>query len=114
MQMMRAFWDAAVALDPEARDLYETRRFGVWDGGYLSELFSEAGYAHVEARAIDVPTVFADFDDYWSPFLGGQGPGGVYVRSLDDTRRDALRDRLRGALARELDGTIHLSARAGP
>ena len=74
--------------------------------------FGESGYAHVEARAINAPTVFADFDDYWSPFLGGQGPGGVYVRSLDDARRDALRDRLRGALARELDGTIHLSARA--
>jgi hypothetical protein len=22
---------------------------------------------------IDVPTVFRDLDDYWSPFLGGRG-----------------------------------------
>jgi hypothetical protein len=25
----------------------------------------------VEVRAIDVPTAFKDFDDYWTPFLGG-------------------------------------------
>ena len=66
----------------------------------------------IEARAIDVPTVFADFNDYWMPFLGGQGPGGVYVRSLDDTRRDALRHGLRGALPQDKDGAIRLSARA--
>lgn len=112
MQMMRSFWGAAVALDPEARDLYETGRFAVWDGGYLSETLRAAGFGRVEARAIDVPTVFADFDGYWTPFLGGQGPAGVYIRSLDNTRRDALRDRLRGALVRESDGTIRLSARA--
>ena len=42
--------------------------------------------------------VFADFDDYWSPFLGGQGPAPGYAMSLGNERRAALRERLRAQL----------------
>ncbi len=112
MQMMRSFWESAVALDPAARDLYESGRFSAWNDGYLAELFRDAGFVGVEARAIDVPTVFADFSDYWEPFLGGQGPAGAYAHSLGAAPLDALRERLRVTLAAEPDGTIHLSARA--
>ena len=45
----------------------------------------------VAVAAIDVPTVFADFDDFWSPFLGGQGPAPAYAMSLCEERRVALR-----------------------
>jgi hypothetical protein len=27
----------------------------------------------METRAIDIQTDFKDFDDFWAPFLGGQG-----------------------------------------
>ena len=62
--------------------------------------------------AIDVPTVFRDFDDLWTPFLAGQGPGPVYVASLEAAARERLRERLRGSLSTEADGSIHLIARA--
>jgi hypothetical protein len=66
----------------------------------------------VATRAIDVPTHFRDFDDYWSPFLGGQGPAPRYAMSLSEERRVALRERLRASLPTEPDGAIHLIARA--
>jgi hypothetical protein len=61
---------------------------------------------------VDVPTVFRDFDDYWSPFLGGQAPAPAYCMSLPDDRRAALRERIRGTLPIRGDGGIHLIARA--
>jgi hypothetical protein len=41
----------------------------------------------VKVCPIDIPTAFRDFDDYWSPFLGGQGPAPGYARSLSEARR---------------------------
>jgi SAM-dependent methyltransferase len=112
MELMRRFWDAAVALDPAAAPLDEGRRFPLCRPEPLAALFRGAGLADVETRPIDVPTVFRDFDDYWSPFLGGQGPAPGYALSLDEPRRVALRDRLRAGLAAAADGSIHLTARA--
>ena len=66
----------------------------------------------VAVHAIDVPTVFRDFDDYWAPFLGGQGVAPAYVMSLDEDRRRRLRDHLRAALPVASDGSINLTARA--
>jgi hypothetical protein len=66
----------------------------------------------VEVRAIDAPTVFKEFDDYWSPFLGGVGPAPAYCMSLSEEQRAALRDRIRASLPVSADGRIHLIARA--
>lgn len=74
MELTRYFWNAAVALNPDARNLDEGRRFPLCRPGPLRQLFSQAGPWHVEMRTIDAATNFTDFDDYWSPFLGGQGP----------------------------------------
>ena len=82
MQLMRRFWDAAVALDPAALELDEGRRFPVTRAAPLVALFEGAGLRDVRVLAIDVPTVFKDFDDYWSPFLGGQAPAPGYRMSL--------------------------------
>ena len=79
MQMMRYFWDAATALDPAARDLDEGRRCTVCSPDLLEALLLAAGFRSVTSRAIDVPTVFADFDDYWQPFLAGRAPAPAYV-----------------------------------
>lgn len=112
MQLMR-FWDAAVALDPEARSLDEGIRFGaVCKASGLLDLFSAGDLAGVRVRAIDVRTLFRDFNDYWSPFLGGQAPAPAYAMSLDENRRAALRDRLRSELPIGADGSIELIARA--
>jgi SAM-dependent methyltransferase len=112
MELMRTFWDAAVALDPAAVALDEGPRFPICRPGPLAELFDGAGLRDVETRPIDVPTVFRDFDDYWSPFLGGQGPAPGYAMSLDEPRRGALRERIRSRLPVAKDGSIHLIARA--
>jgi SAM-dependent methyltransferase len=112
MQLMRRFWDAAAELDPAAAELDEGRRMAACNPADLDALFSGAGLEEVETRAIDVPTVFAGFDDYWSPFEGGQGPAPGYCVSLPPDRRAALRERLRETLPAAADGSISLVARA--
>jgi SAM-dependent methyltransferase len=112
MELMRYFWDAAVALDPAAKELDEGRRFPLCQPKPLAELFGQAGLSEVEVRPTDVATDFRDFDDYWSPFLGGQGPAPGYAMSLSEERRATLRDRIRSALPVAKDGSIHLIARA--
>lgn len=112
MQFMRHFWNAAAALDPAAAALDEGRRFPLCRPDALQQLFTAAGLTGVAVWPIDVWTVFADFDDFWSPFLGGQGPAPGYVAGLDETRQAALRERLRAALPVALDGTIPMVARA--
>ena len=112
MQMMRHFWDAAAALDPASRELDEGRRFPFCQPDPLAALFRGAGLRDVVVRAIDVPTVFRNFDDYWMPFLGGQGSAPGYAMSLSDDRRAALRERIHSRLPIAPDGSIHLTARA--
>jgi hypothetical protein len=112
MQLMRRFWDAAAELDPRAAELDEGRRMAACNAADLEALFSAAGLAAVDTRAIDVPTVFTDFDDYWTPFEGGQGPAPAYCVSLPADRRAALRERLRETLPTGPDGSISLIARA--
>jgi SAM-dependent methyltransferase len=112
MSMMRHFWDAAADLDPAGRDLDEGRRFPLCRPEPLHELWTGGGLDEVSVRAIDVPTTFASFDDYWHPFLGGQGPAPGYVSSLSDERRRALRDLLRARLHPDPDGAVRLTARA--
>ncbi|HEY0638653.1 MAG TPA: class I SAM-dependent methyltransferase [Pseudonocardiaceae bacterium] len=110
MGMMRHFWDVAVALDPAAAD--EAARFPVCHPDELTTLWSGAGLTGVGARGITVPTVFAGFDDYWDPFLGGQGPAPAYAMALPAEHRDALREALRERLPTAPDGTVRLTARA--
>jgi len=112
MELMRYFWDAAVALDPHAAALDEGHRFSMCDPDRLEVLFRTSGLDEVRTRAIDVPTRFVDFDDYWSPFLGAQGPAPGYAMSLSEERRIRLRDRIRRALPVAADGSIALTARA--
>jgi SAM-dependent methyltransferase len=112
MQLMRHFWDAAGAFDPKAKELDEGRRFWLCKPEPLSRLFLTAGLEDVEVRAIEVPTYFRGFDDYWSPFLGGQGPAPSYVMSLSEERRAELRERIRANLPSDAEGGIPLSARA--
>ena len=112
MQLMRRFWDAAAAVDPAARNLDESLRFPLCRPDALRALWTTAGLQDIQVRTIDVPTVFKDFDDYWSPFLGGQGPAPTYCMSLPEDHRKRLRQHLRDTLPIEGDGSIRLMARA--
>ena len=112
MELMRHFWDAAAAVDARAAELDEGKRFPICAPDALRQTFMVAGLADVTTRAIDVPTVFRDFDDYWTPFLGGQGPAPTYCVSLPEDMRVTLRDRLRATLPARSDGSIPLIAGA--
>ena len=112
MQLMRYFFDAMVDVRPQDRHEDEARRFPFCTPEGLEGLFREAGFADVRTREIVVPTVFESFDDYWQPFLGGQGVAPAYLRSLDVADQDALRDALRARLPIAADGSIRLTARA--
>jgi SAM-dependent methyltransferase len=112
MELMRYFWDAAVELDPDAAELDEGVRFPMCNATALERLFAGAELEAVETKPIDVPTPFSDFDDYWEPFLGGQGPAPAYAVSLDEAKRADLRDRIRKRMPAMPDGSILLTARA--
>ncbi len=112
MELMRYFWDAAAGLDPNAAKRDEGVRFPLCRPDALRELFSSAELDGVDVTAIDVATPFASFDDYWQPFLGGQGPAPAYAMSLDGSMRTRLRDRIRERLPVNADGSISLTARA--
>ena len=112
MQLMRHFWNAATALDGAAAALDEGRRFPVCQPEALAALWRGANLGAVETTAIDIDTDFVDFDDYWMPFTGGQGPAPGYAMALSEERRAALRERIRAALPFALDGSVPLVARA--
>jgi SAM-dependent methyltransferase len=112
MQLIRHFFDAAIALDPKNVDLDEGRRFPICRPDALGRLFESTGLQNVEVRPIEVPTNFRDFDDYWTPFLAGQGPAPSYAVSLSEEQRVALRERIRANMPFNSDGSISLVARA--
>ena len=112
MEFLRRFWDAAVALDPAARQYDEGERFPVCSRSGLEAAFSEAGFSQVRVEPLEIATRFDDFDDYWSPFVGGPGPAPGYVASLSNRGREDLVQRLHATLPRNQEGAIALRARA--
>jgi SAM-dependent methyltransferase len=112
MQMIRVFWETAGELDDAALGLDEGARFPLCRPEPLVDLLGSAGLAQVQVHPLDVPTVFRDFDDFWRPFLGGQGPAPGYCAALPEAHRNELRDALDARLERDRDGRIPLTARA--
>ena len=112
MQTLRRFWDAALHEDPAAASLDEGARFPICQPDSLEHCFADAGLRDLDARPVEVATIFRDFDDYWAPFLGGQGPAPTYCATLSQASRDRLRARLQATMPVEGDGTIRLRARA--
>ena len=112
MQMLRLFWDAAVALDPSA-ERRDEKHMPLCRAGELAELSRNAGLVDVEEKALDINLRFKSFEDYWNPFLEGQGPAGLYVAGLGERPRTLLRDRLKALLLPRLDsdGGFNLRAR---
>lgn len=112
MEMLRVFWDEAVALRPEdtARD---ERHMPLCREGELAAFWRKHGLRDLSEQALEVRTRFDSFEDYWTPFLEKQGPAGAYVAQLSDTAREALRLRLRTRLLGEgPDREFTLTARA--
>jgi SAM-dependent methyltransferase len=112
MRMIRVFFDAAVALDPAAKDVDEGRRFELCNPTALTKLFNEAGLQGVETRALEFTMQFRDFADYWTPYRGGVGPAPAYLASLPPERQAGLEAEVRKRLPIAADGSLQLAARA--
>jgi SAM-dependent methyltransferase len=112
MEMLRYFWDAARKLDEEAASLDEGVRFPICDPDSLRSLWIGADLRDVAVVPMAVDTTFRDFEDFWLPFLGGQGPASIYTMSLAGSARQELKSLLREQLPVRNDGSIELCARA--
>ncbi|GAA4590979.1 SAM-dependent methyltransferase [Actinoplanes octamycinicus] len=112
MAMMQHFWAAAGELDPELGERDESLGYGFCRAEVLAGWWSAAGLREVATRRLEIPMVFRDFDDYWRPFLGAQGPAPSYLATRSPAQRDALRSSIRQRLPIQADGSIPLTAAA--
>lgn len=112
MEFLNHFWNTVVEINPSASDLHEGHRFRDANAGWLNDIFKRVGFSQVEATSLEIVTRFSDFDDYWRPFLGGQGPAPTYVSKLDNPGKNRLRQALVKKLPVKKDGSISLTARA--
>jgi SAM-dependent methyltransferase len=112
VEFLRHFWEAAVAVDPGAAALDESRRFESWQPGLLASTFADAGLADVTTGTLEIATDFTGFEDCWRPFTGGVGPAPAYVASLDPAQHARLRAELQRRLQPAGGGLIRLRARA--
>jgi SAM-dependent methyltransferase len=112
MEMIRRYWDAAALFDAGASRQDQGERFPLCEPQALAAALGEAGLHPVQGTALEITMHFADFDDYWQPFLGGQGPAPAHAMRLDEATRERVRERLRETLPRQPDGSIDLPARA--
>jgi len=112
MDFLRLFGDIAAELNPKASGFHEGKRFADSSADSLKDLFAHAGFLETVIAPIEIETHFYDFDDYWKPFLGGQGPAPTYVASLDESEKNNLRDALSERLPIQSDGSIIMFARA--
>jgi len=110
----RLFWDTAAGLDPRAgaaRDRLFSGALALPDG--LPKLFGAAGLTDVQRSSLTIRMTYANFDDYWQPLLGGQGPVGTYITALEDAQRRRIEDAVRRAFySGSPDGERSLTATA--
>lgn len=112
MEIIRHFWDAAASLDPAAARLHEGARFALCNASALQAAFEDAGLSDVRTAALDLSAQFTSFEDYWRPFLGGQGPAPAYLMSLPEEQRTALQSELKSRMPSAGAGAFSLRARA--
>ena len=112
MEMLRVFWDEAIAMTP-ASDSRDERHMPFCRKGELAALWRQHGLLDVVEEGLTIETRFGSFADYWAPFLEKQGPAGAYVAALSERERKQLEGRLRTRLLGEgPDRAFVLHARA--
>ena len=100
MEMLRVFWDEAIALAP-ASDARDQRHMPLCRRGELAAMWRARGLQDVVEEALTIQTRFTSFDDYWAPFLDRQGSTGAYVATLSERERGELESRLKRRLLPE-------------
>ena len=53
---------------------------------------------NVHEQPLNVSMRFNSFEDFWNPFLLGQGPAGAYVAGLDQTHLATLQNEVKRRL----------------
>ena len=110
MTLLRTFWEAALAVDPDGAKARMEHQMPFARPEELAELW-EASLTDVTVSPIDVEASYEDFDDLWTPFLGGVGPAGSYAASLEPEPQSRLREEFARRLGSP-DGPFSLPARA--
>ena len=111
MTMLRAYWDAAREIAPEAAQVDEAATMRYATVEELTGLWRKVGLDDVTGGELWVSAAYEDFDDLWLPFPSGIGPAGAFCAALEPERQEALRT----AFARRLgdpSGPFELRARA--
>ena len=72
----------------------------------LHELWGNAGFESIETRVIRLPTVYANFDDFWDSNTVPVGPQGKAIAALSEDQRNRVRAWLRRRLPPGPDGRI--------
>jgi SAM-dependent methyltransferase len=111
MTLLRAFWDAAAAVDPAAARLDESVTLPHARSDSLAILWDVAGLRHVRSAVLRPSVRYASFDELWAPLTTGVAPSGAYAVSLSEPDRAALRAELHRRLGSP-SGSFELSARA--
>ena len=112
MEFLRYFWDSVKEINPEYANLDEGVLFPICKKPALVNLFTSNQLKDIECTEIMIETNFTNFDDYWNPFLGGQGPAGKLVQTLAESERDQLKSIIKSKLQVSTDEPILLQARA--
>jgi hypothetical protein len=70
----RIFLDTAAALDPQA-DALRARNCTrpMTRSGELAAAWQEAGFQDIAEATLTIRMDYADFEDFWRPYLGRQG-----------------------------------------
>ena len=111
MDFLRIFWDAAHETDGNAIRFDEGIRFPICNAWNLKDAFQKAGLTNIETSYLDIDTVFKSFDDYWNPFMGGQGPAPGYLALLNRNLQSKIKNTLLKKLPIYQDGSITILAR---
>jgi SAM-dependent methyltransferase len=112
MQVLRRFWDAAIATDRAAAEADQARLFQLWKPEPLRRLFVHAGLERVELQSIDVAARIPDFDTYWTALTFADWSGGRYLQSIALSLQERVQRRLQDNLSFNGDGSFTLTARA--
>lgn len=96
LPFLRLFADTAAALLPEAAS-WRARHWGnpLGSPGRLATLFAEADLAEIAEHDIHIRQSFATFDDWYGPWLHGQGFVGAFLVSLAEADQARLAAALR-------------------
>jgi len=97
MQMLRLFWDAVLEVDGKAALSHE-KHMPLCRAGELSGLWKSTGLDNVNEQSLEIKMDFKSFQDYWEPFLLGQGPAGAYLKQVSHDNLIILREAVKRQL----------------